>query len=232
MSINIEERELVVPGQMLAEGNYVPGENTYKEGEKIYSQSLGLFNLSNKKPTVVPLKSCYIPSVGDYVIGVVTDVEIFGCLVDINAPYPALLPSSDIVGRRHRDRGNSGARERRPMFNVGTLVKAKVIAFDRTRDPLITIRERGLGRITSGKIIKFSPAKIPRLIGKEGSMINMLKKETSSQISVGRNGIVLISGPSDDDEQLALWAIKKIEAEAHTSGLTDRLFEDIKKRRR
>lgn len=212
---------------MLTEGNYVPGENTYKDGERIYSLRLGFFNLMDKKPTVVPLKSCYIPLVGDYIIGVVDSIEIFGCLVDINAPYPALLPTSDLGGPKHRDRGSSN----QIVLSAGDLVKAKVINFDRTRDPLLTIKESGLGKVTSGKISKVSPAKIPRLIGKGGSMISMLKKETSCQITVGKNGMVLVSG-SEKDEQLALWAIKKIEAEAHTSGLTDRLFGEIKKRRR
>lgn len=223
----IEKRELVIPGQLLADGDYISGDNTYKSGEKIYASKLGLFDTYNKRITVVPIKSCYVPKIEDYVIGRVTSSEVFGWLLDINSPYPALLQSSDLSGGRYRDKEMSG----NSKLVIGDLIRAKVAVFDRTRDPLLTTKEMGLGKIVSGKIIKISPAKIPRLIGKGGSMISMLKKETSCQIFAGRNGIIHISSQDERNENLALWAIKKIDSEAHTSGLTDRLFEAIKKRK-
>jgi exosome complex component RRP4 len=227
----IEKRELVIPGQLLADGDYIPGDNTYESDKKIYASKLGLFDIYNKRITVVPIKSCYVPKKEDYVIGRVTSSEVFGWLLDINSPYPALLQSSDLSGGRYRDRDRDRETSGYSKLVVGDLVRAKIAVYDRTRDPLLTTKERGLGKIASGKIIKISPAKIPRLIGKEGSMISMLKKETSCQIFAGRNGIIHISSQDEKNEKLALWAIEKIEREAHTSGLTDRLFEEIKKRK-
>ena len=233
MSTMIDKRELVIPGQLLADGDYIPGDNTYKSDKKIYASKLGLFDIYNKRITVVPIKSCYVPKIEDYVIGRVTSSEVFGWLLDINSPYPALLQSSDLSGGRYRDRETSGYSK----LVVGDLVKAKIAIFDRTRDPLLTTKEEGgrartlLGKITSGKIIKISPAKIPRLIGKEGSMISMLKKETSCQIFAGRNGIIHISSQDERNENLASWAIKKIDREAHTSGLTDRVTEMLRKKK-
>jgi len=111
------------------------------------------------------------------------------------------------------------------------LVLARVISFDRTRDPLLTAKDPGLGRASSGRVMKISAAKIPRLIGRKGSMISMLKRETNCQISVGQNGIVLIQGHSQLDENLAMAAVSMIEREAHTHGLTDRIHEMIEKSR-
>jgi exosome complex component RRP4 len=223
----IEKREFVIPGKLLAEGDYILGDSIYKTDNKIYASRIGLFDIYNKRLTVVPVKSCYFPKIEDYIIGRVTDSEIFGWLLDINSPYPALLQSSDFSGRRYGGREKSN----NSQLVIGDLIKAKILAFDRTRDPLLTTRESGLGKIISGKIIKISSAKIPRLIGKGGSMISMIKKETLCQIFAGRNGIIHISGKREQDENLALWAIKKLDREAHTSGLTDRLFEEIKKRK-
>ncbi|OYT55070.1 MAG: RNA-binding protein, partial [Candidatus Hecatellales archaeon ex4484_218] len=45
----VEKRQLVVPGDLLAEGDYVAGENTYKEGNRIYSQKIGLVDFDDKK---------------------------------------------------------------------------------------------------------------------------------------------------------------------------------------
>ncbi|MHA1372509.1 MAG: KH domain-containing protein, partial [Promethearchaeota archaeon] len=70
--------------------------------------------------------------------------------------------------------------------------------------------------------------KIPRLIGKNGSMIRMLNGITTCKIFVAQNGIVWVKGKNHDDERIILKAIKKIEKEAHTFGLTDRIKEYIK----
>jgi exosome complex component RRP4 len=63
-------------------------------------------------------------------------------------------------------------------------------------------------------------------------MVGMIKKETGGQLTIGQNGWILISGRSPEDERLAIMALRKIEAESHTSGLTDRVTEMIKKERK
>ncbi len=224
MTMYVQKKEVVAPGQLLAQGDYYPELNAFRMGDKLYSSMLGIFDYRANRLSVVPIKHCYIPFVGDLVIGKITDVGMSGWTVDINSPYPALLPVSEVMSRRHGSREDA---ER--MFSVGDLVKAEVIACDRTRDPLLTARERGLGKVTHGKMIRISPSKIPRLIGKEGSMINLLKKETSCSFMVGQNGIVLVSCESLESEGVAIEIIKMIEREAHTSGLTDRVFEMIKR---
>jgi exosome complex component RRP4 len=115
------------------------------------------------------------------------------------------------------------------IFNKGDLIIAKVVAYNRTRDPLLTIGEPSLGKVTRGQIVEVTPAKIPRLIGRQGSMISMLKRETGCHITLGQNGLVLVSGRTPEDEQLAISAIRKIDQEAHTSGLTDRVTKMIRK---
>ena len=45
----VKERTVVVPGEPLAEGmDYLPGENTYRENDQIYSKVLGLSNVSGR----------------------------------------------------------------------------------------------------------------------------------------------------------------------------------------
>ena len=101
----------------------------------------------------------------------------------------------------------------------------------RARDPLLTIGEPSLGKVKRGQIIEVTPTKIPRLIGRQGSMISMLKRETGCHITLGQNGLVLVSGKTLEDEQLAISAIHKIDQEAHTSGLTDRVTKMIRKKK-
>jgi len=222
LPIVAEKRQLVAPGELLAEGDYFPGENTFKQGGKIFASRIGLFDFSGTKLYVVPLKGCYIPNVGDMVIGRVVDVGLHGWTVDIRSPYPAMLPASETYSRKSFERDLS------KVYDIGDLLNLEVLAFDRTRDPIVTAKGPGLGRIAGGRVVHISPAKVPRLIGKKGSMIEMIKRETNCHISVGQNGIVVISGRNPKAEQLAIAATYKIEEEAHTRGLTDRIQQMIR----
>ena len=76
-----------------------------------------------------------------------------------------------------------------------------------------------------------TPTKIPRVIGRKGSMISMIKQETGCQIILGLNGVILVTGKIPEDEELAIEVIKKIEQESHTSGLTDRITQLLKERK-
>jgi exosome complex component RRP4 len=174
---------------------------------------------------VVALKAFYIPRIGDLVIGTVTEVGFNGWTIDINAPYLAFLRPSDVLSRPFKPQKD----ELSQVLNVGDLVVAKIISYDRSHDPQLTVAEPGLGKITRGQILKITPTKIPRVIGKKGSMITMIKDETGCQIILGLNGVVLITGKTLEDEQAALVAIRKIEEESHTSGLTDRITQMLKK---
>jgi len=227
LTLHAERKQLVAPGELLAEGPYFAGENTYREGGKIFASRIGMADVIGNKLIVVPIKGAYIPRIDDLVLGRVTDIGMSGWQVDICAPYPAMLPMSETPMRRDREEGR---RDLSSIHGVGDLVLAQVIAFDRTRDPLLTTKERGLGKITSGRVARISPAKIPRIIGKNGSMITMLKKETGTDIIAGQNGVILATGTNPDQEKIAVEAIYMIEREAHTRGLTDRVKAMIQER--
>lgn len=223
-----ERRELVTPGDLLAEGKYSAGENTYKEGEKVYASRLGVVEYRNKEVKVIALRAFYMPKVGDTIIGRVSDIGFNRWMVDINAPYPALLRASDVLDRRFRPQKDD-------LFEVldeGDLVIAKVVAYDRAHNPKLTTSEPGLGKITHGQVVKITPTKIGRVIGRKGSMISVIKEETGCHMTVGHNGVILVTGKSSEQEKLAVTAIKKIEAESHTSGLTDRIAQMIKKKKK
>jgi exosome complex component RRP4 len=227
MPTYFEKKQLVTPGEMLAEGDYLAGKNTYAENSKIYASRIGLADCNNKQVNVVALRSFYFPKVGDVVIGTVLEVGFNGWTVDIKAPYTALLRASDVLSRPFKPQND----ELSEVLTGGDLIVAKIASYDRAHDPQLTVGEPGLGKITRGQIIKVTPSKIPRVIGKKGSMISMIKKETNCQIILGLNGVILVTGKNPDNEELAIAAIQKIENESHTSGLTDRITQFVKEER-
>jgi len=224
MPIFLEKRQLVTPGDLIAEGEYLAGENTFVENGKIYAARVGIIEYENKRVDVVALKAFYVPRAGDIVIGTIIEVGFNGWTVNINSPYIALLRASDVLSRPFKPQKDDLPQ----VLDAGDLVVAKVVSYDRTHDPQLTVAEPGLGKITRGQIIKITPTKIPRVIGKKGSMISMIKQETGCNVILGLNGVVLITGKTVEDEQLAMRAILKIEQESHTSGLTDRITQMLK----
>jgi exosome complex component RRP4 len=220
-----EQKQIATPGDLLAEGDYVAGENTYVEGKKVYASRTGLVEFNDKNVSIVALKAFYIPKPGDMVIGTVVDVGFNGWMIDLNGPYQAFLKPSDVLSRPFKPQKD----ELSQVLTVGDLVVAKIVSYDRTHDPQITVAEPGLGKITRGQVVKVTPTKVPRVIGKKGSMISMIKQETGCQIILGLNGVVLVTGKTLEDEQAALMAIQKIEEESHTSGLTDRVTQMLRK---
>jgi exosome complex component RRP4 len=221
----VEERKLVLPGDLLAEGEgYEVGANVYREDGRIYSYVVGLASIVNGKVSVTALKGVYIPKRGDVVIGVVKEVSITRWIIDINSPYQGILPAIDVFGKRFSaDKVNL-----QDYLKVGDAVIARVASFDRTMDAVLTVGGKGLGKINSGRLEYITPTKIPRLIGKKGSMINLLKKDSGCNITIGKNGVILVEGPNRELEELVAELIRKIDREAHVPGLTDRVAEILK----
>jgi len=219
---------------IVAPGDEVPRETIAKEpyvievGGRKVATVIGLLDFRGDKPSFIPLQYVYVPKPGDIVIGLIASVGVMNWFVDINSPYTAVLTAQDFLGRPYNPVTDDLTR----YLKVGDYIKAKVVAFDRTRNPLLTVADEGLGRIVEGKIIEVQPAKVPRVIGKKKSMLTMLQEETGCEIFVAVNGRIHIVCPNKDLESILVLAVKMIEREAHTSGLTERVKEYIRELKR
>ena len=212
--IYVENKDLVIPGQILADDEYYSGRGTFKENGRICSSLMGLVSLRNKKIRVIPLKSKYVPKKGDVVIGKINDVRFSMWDVDINSPYSGILPAFEVFGREKK--------ELNKVYDVGDVLFLRVVDVDEIKKAKLGLKGRGMGKFKGGIIVDIAPTKVPRLIGKKGSMINMIKDKTNCKIVVGQNGLVWVKG-DEDMEQLTKDVIHLIEAEAHTSGLTNKI---------
>ncbi len=218
MSAKFETRDVVIPGDLIYEGKIRTGDNTYKEDGNIYATRVGLVNYGNDRVTVIALEAGFVPLVGDLVIGEVRDIELGQWKVNIGSDKNAILTVKDAINKPFRS-----YLDMTRILDVGDTIVAKIVDLDRSRTAILSIIGRDLGRVHEGFIINITPSKIPRLIGKKGSMINMILRETRCHVTIGQNGRVLIQGRDRSDEELAVRVINKVDAEAHTSGLTSRI---------
>ena len=223
MSANFQDKDLVIPGDVVYEGRIRTGENTYRNQDQVCATRLGLVNYSPDNVNVVALSAGYTPLVGDVVIGKVVDIDLGEWRIDIGAQTEAVMGIPDAVDRPFRTEFVMTR-----VLDIGDTMVAKIVDLDRRRTPILSILGPSLGKVYDGFVMRITPSKIPRLIGKKGSMINMIIRETGCRVAIGQNGHILISGPNREREEMVVKTVTKIELEAHTSGLTNRTQEYLR----
>jgi exosome complex component RRP4 len=180
----------------------------------------------NKKLVkVIPLSGVYQPRRGNVVIGKVENVTFNGWVIDINTAEGAFLSLMEVPRYVNKD-------DLEEVFMIGDMVVAKIGSINK-RGIDLTVKLKGLGRLDKGMIISINPNRVPRVIGKEGSMISLIKEKTKCRITVGQNGLIWINGDKIEDELFAKRAILHVAEKSFMSGLTDEMkdwFEgEIKK---
>ncbi len=214
----MSERKIVIPGEVIVSGSeYLPGEWTEKKGEEIIANRFGLAEEQDRLVKIIPISGAYQPRRGNVVIGEVVNMLSNGWFLDIDTPENAFLSLSEVP--RYVNRG-----ELNEVMDMHEIVVAKIFNIGK-RGIDMTIRGHGLGKIEGGMIIKVNSNKVPRIIGKEGSMINLIKENTNCNITVGQNGIIWIKGDKVEDELHAKRAIEFITENFFKEGLTEKVKE-------
>jgi len=218
MTLVAQNKDIVVPGDVLAEGmDFLPSFGTYRIENKIIAKRLGLLIVEGKVLKIIPLSGRYLPKRNDIVIGKVIDITMNGWRVEINSPYTALLGlkegSFDFI-----QKGENLTK----YYALEDHLVAKIVKVTSQNLVDLSCRGPGLRKLKGGRIIRVNTHKVPRIIGKKGSMVSMLKKATDCKIIVGQNGLVWIQG-EPKNEINAVNTIYKIENESHLSGLTERI---------
>ncbi|MDA4119195.1 MAG: exosome complex RNA-binding protein Rrp4 [Thaumarchaeota archaeon] len=208
------QRKQVIPGDVIAKGNYRYGSNIEKRGDEYIALRVGLAEVGMDGLKLNPLTGPYLPRAEDEVIGKVADINGFGWVVDINSCFDGFLPASFVFGREF----SPATHDLSSKFALGDMIGARIESYERSRDPQLSIRGQGYGKIESGEIIKISPTKVPRLIGRRGAMINIISEKTGCDIRVGQNGVVVVNGPPEGIVKAAR-AIKMVDEEAHSADL-------------
>ncbi len=212
------KRRYVIPGEVVARGNMRADLNVVRVGDKIVATRVGMAEVGHDTARVVPLSGPYLPRIDDLVVGKIIDYSAFAWEADINSCFFGILPAASVFGRDYSPAKDSLT----DKLKVGDMIAARIIAFDRTRDPLLSISGPGLGRIPRGQVVKISPAKVPRLIGKKGSMIKSIETGTHCRMLIGQNGLVIIVGGVEDSMK-AVKSVNLVEQEAHSADLTEKV---------
>ena len=209
----------VLPGDFITTAPLRLQNNVVLEGKRIISTTIGLSDVSDDSVRVISLTGVYLPKTDDLVIGTIQYIHGNSWFADINSCYQGMLLGQDVFGRGSYPTKS----EMEERLSKGDIIFAKIANSDRQREPLISIADQSLGKIDSGELVKISPTKIPRLIGKHGSMIQTIEASTNATITVGQNGLIVVSCDETNGLLKALAAIRMVDEQAHLVNLTDKV---------
>ncbi len=219
-----KDKEISVPGETLAIGmDTLPGAGTYREGERIVANRLGLVMIDGRTIKLIPLSGRYIPKTGDTIICKVIDVSFSGWRLDTNSAYSAMMSLKDATSEFIARGANLTQ-----YYDLGDYIVCKIVNVTSQKLIDVSMKGPGLRKLKGGRVIEVDPNKVPRIIGKQGSMVIMVKDATKCNITVGQNGLIWVDG-DPMNELLAIQTIRKIEKESHLSGLTDKIKEFLEK---
>jgi len=162
------------------------------------------------------MSGIYLPNIGDKIVGIVESTEVSGWFVNINSPYSAYLPLAEAVDEFVDTQRTDISR----FFDVDSIIFCTISKVTKNKTIQASMRNIGSRKLYGGITIKVTPTKIPRIIGKAGSMISLIKEKTGCEIIAGQNGIVWMRGERKDK---AIEAIMTIEKESHIVGLTEKI---------
>ena len=206
---------LVLPGELVQQGiDFLAGQGTYRDNKDIRSKYLGILKKQEHSVRVIPLSGKYMPEVGDFVLGEVEYVSFSSWRLNINSPYNATLPLSAVNEFIERGADLSN------YYKRGDLLLVKIESLSKDMDVTVNMKDRNSRKLYGGRIITITPAKVPRVIGKRGTMVSIINNKTNCLITVGQNGLIWTKGKHED---LVAEAIQMIEKHSHESGLTDRV---------
>ena len=211
-------RDIVLPGQKVGElKKNRTSYGTYAKDNDIVSKYLGIPKENKEDISVVPLSGIYSPKRGDKVIAVINSVEKAGWVTNLNSPWKGFLSLSEGV----RDFVDLKKTNLKRYYKEGDIIYTEVVD-KRNGDVQLSMKSPSTRKLEDGVLIKITPSKVPRLIGKGGSMINAIKEKTNTIIVVGQNGLVWLTGV---DIKKAIEAIEMIDEKSHIFGLTDKINE-------
>ena len=215
---SLKKRKVVVPGEVIVSGeDFLPGEGARREGNDIVSTRFGLAEEAGRMVKVIAITGAFIPRRNNVVIGRVSDITFHGWVIDIDSAAAAFLPieeSPRYINKSEMDQ----------YLAIGDVISAKIWGV-KSRGVDLTLKGKGLGKLEGGFIFRVIPNRVPRIIGREGSMVNLIKEKTGCDITVGQNGWIWVKGPDLDSQIKARNAIEFVAEKVHVEGLTEKMEE-------
>lgn len=189
--------KVTLPGELItSDPQFMRGHGTYtahsQSSSSVISASLlGSVSRVNKLLSVTPIKSRYIPEIGDLVVGVITELQAKKWRVDINSKIDATLQlaSINLPGGIQRRKTGSDELQMRSFFQEGDLIVAEVQSI--YHDGSVSLHTRSLkyGKLRDGQFLKLHKSRTGGVLRTKTSTIQI----GDVDLILGVNGYAFIS---------------------------------------
>ncbi len=214
------ERKLVLPGDLM-ETKSKPGRGIFRKDGRIHASVVGHSSDKSGYINVNGIKGRYNPKTGDKIVAVCAETGPSIWRMDIGASFNSTLHHSE-----------SGWKvpfgDTARFLSIGDAVWAEIFMVDAAGSHQISLKKDDCRKLYSGTVVKINPRNVPRVIGKQGSMITTIREKTQTRIQIGQNGYIWIDGKGDDIS-LAQKAVEMINEEATSKGLTKKIEKLLEK---
>ena len=213
-------RKLVLPGDLM-ETKSKPGKGIFRKDGRVHASVVGHSSDKSGYINVNGIKGRYNPKTGDKIVAVCAETGPSIWRMDIGASFNSTLHHSE-----------SGWKvpfgDTARFLSIGDAVWAEIFMVDAAGSHQISLKKDDCRKLYSGTIVKINPTNVPRVIGKQGSMITTIREKTQTRIQIGQNGYIWIDGKGDDIS-LAQKAVEMINEEATSKGLTKKIEKLLEK---
>ena len=213
-------RKLVLPGDLM-ETKSKPGRGIFRKDGRIHASVVGHSSDKSGYINVNGIKGRYNPKTGDKIVAVCAETGPSIWRMDIGASFNSTLHHSE-----------SGWKvpfgDTARFLSIGDAVWAEIFMVDAAGSHQISLKKDDCRKLYSGTIVKINPTNVPRVIGKQGSMITTIREKTQTRIQIGQNGYIWIDGKGDDIS-LAQKAVEMINEESTSKGLTKKIEKLLEK---
>jgi len=219
-SDSVSSRKLVLPGDLL-ETKSKPGSGIFRRDGRVHASVLGYSSDQSGYMNVNAIAGRYTPKVGDKIVAICVETGPSVWRMDIGASFNSTLHHSE-----------SGWKvpfgDTARFLTIGDAIWAEVFMVDAAGSHQISLKKDDCRKLYSGTIVKMGPTNVPRVIGKQGSMITAIREKTQTRILIGQNGNIWIDGKGNDIAT-AQKAIEMIDNEANSKGLTKKIEKLLEK---
>ena len=213
-------RSLVLPGDIL-ETKSKPGWGIFRSEGIVHSSVLGYSSDRSGYVNVNPITGRYNPKVGDKIVAICVETGPSVWRMDIGSSFNSTLHHSE-----------SGLKvpfgDTARFLSIGDAIWAEVFMVDAAGSHQISLKKDDCRKLYSGTVVKLDPTNVPRVIGKQGSMITTIREKTQTRIQIGQNGYIWIDGKGEDIA-LAQKAVEMINRESTSKGLTKKIEKLLEK---
>ena len=214
------DRKLVLPGDLM-ETKSKPGKGIFRRDGRIYSSVLGHSRDKSGYINVNAITGRYKPKTGDKIVAICAETGPSIWRMDIGSAFNSTLHHSESSWKVPF--GDTAR-----FLAIGDAIWAEVFMVDAAGSHQISLKKDDCRKLYSGTIVKIDPTNVPRVIGKQGSMITTIRESTQTRIQIGQNGYIWIDGKGENIA-LAQKAIEIINQEATSKGLTKKIEKLLEK---